>query len=93
MYFGKLAWLAEVNPPETFFVMRLHRLGVITWEDKDVELAKFYGIPKCCRNFYINLRWARISPSYFMDKMCGPDTERAYVRCPKCRFGKGVIKL
>ena len=54
--FQQLQWLKSVNTSEVFFILRLHRYGQITWEEKDIEFARIYGIPTCCRDFYIWLR-------------------------------------
>lgn len=85
--FEHLMWLKDVNQPEVYFILRLHIYGTIGWEDKDISLAHFYGIPDCCRNLFVMLYKRRLPPALYMWKKFGKDSETEYVRCLKCRKG------
>lgn len=87
--FGHLQRLRATNPPEVSFILHLRHHGKINWEDQDIEFAKYYGIPNCCRDFFIKLRKLGLTPYKFMLDTFGRDTkpEVGYVRCLQCRKG------
>ena len=81
-----LRWLKSVNTPEVFFIIRLQHHGQITWEEKDIEFARIYNIPNCCRDNYIMMRRVGLPPYRTMKKVFGPDPVNVeYVRCNHCR--------
>ena len=86
--FRHLMFLKHYNSPYAFFILRLKLYGKIGPEEVDIENAKIYNIPNCCRDFYILLKRFGHPPSEFMNNNFGEDKEfnkHKYVRCPICR--------
>jgi len=86
--FEHLKWLKPLNRPDVYFILRLHFYGKIGEEEKDIELARIFNIPKCCRNFFIMLKRLGIPPALYMYKKYGEDKDFnkfEYIRCPACR--------
>ena len=71
---------------------RLAVMGVITEKDYHIEVGKIYGIPKCCREWFVYLTcyigWqdALVATDMIYGDDCLQDLFD-YVRCPKCRKG------
>jgi len=99
--FRHLMFLKHHNSPYVFFILRLKLYGKIGQEEVDIENAKIYNIPNCCRDFYILLTKFGHRPTEFMNYHFGRDKKSiklGYVRCPICRrinlseFRKNLIK-
>lgn len=68
------------------FLVKLYLLGKISWRDRDIELGKYFGYPKCCINFYVLLQSLNVPASIVLNAIFGIDALKYnYVRCPKCR--------
>lgn len=69
---------------------RLAVMGVIEEVDWITENGKFFGIPRCCREWFIFIKLiiGEDNPLLITDKEFGDDRFQEmfdYVRCPECR--------
>ncbi len=75
------------------WIDRLLVMGVIEERDWDMENGKYFDIPKCCIEWFIELigvpEAEEIGKSVYTDKHFGKDYFVGYVRCPKCRIEGG----
>lgn len=70
---------------------RMVVMGKIEQDDWNRENGKYFGIPRCCVEWYIFLHSLNIEPiGSFMNVVFGEDDhdKYQYVRCPKCRKDK-----
>ena len=91
-YIGPLSYNKKFLPPYHYFVIRLLKYGIITEEDYDRELGRYYGYNKCCVEYFISLNKQGKNPWDFARKQYGLDSKGIHhIRCEKCRVIKKEI--
>jgi len=77
------------------FLDRLYDFGKISLEDRDREIGKQSGYPKCCIEYALRFFALGIPAAISSDLALGDDVQHLnYIRCPVCRgITKEVLDL